>query len=92
MERNLTVWGAAGLFFRTLWDRFRTKKWWKTVLWILWVVGTLSFLSAIFESFGEYEPRAAWFYGVLFLILLIIGVWAALHGSPSLQAKEKQVG
>ena len=88
MIQNLTVWGAVGQFFKNIGSRIRTKKWWKTVLWILWLIFSLAFLSAVLGSIGEYEPRAAWLYGLILLILLAIGVWAAFRGSRAPQVQQ----
>lgn len=88
MDRNLTVWGAFALFFKTLWTKIITKKWWISVLWFLWFVFTLGFLSAIFGSFGEYETRAGWLYALIFVILLVIGIIAAFRGYHKQELQE----
>ncbi|MBW2023382.1 MAG: hypothetical protein JRI51_11110 [Deltaproteobacteria bacterium] len=79
MTQDLSVWGAFGELFRTIGTRIRTKKWWKTVLWILWIVFSLVFLSAVLGSIAEYEYKAAWLYGIILLIILGTGIWASFR-------------
>ncbi len=48
--------------------------WWKLLIWLVWFVAAIAFLDAVFASFAESEPRAAVLYGIVFLILLALGI------------------
>jgi hypothetical protein len=64
---------AIGAVVKAAWNRLASKDWWKALLWGVWFIVALSMIWAVFGSMREYEPRAALMYGIVFLILIIIG-------------------
>ena len=75
MQKEMTLSGAVRGFTAAIAHSVSTTKWWKVILWLVWFVAVIAFLDAIFASFAESEPRAAVLYGVVFLILLALGIW-----------------
>jgi hypothetical protein len=73
MAQELTVTQGLNEFLRAIGRHVARTKWWQTILWIIWIVLTVSALSAVFGSINEYETRPAWVYGIVFLVLLILG-------------------
>ena len=83
MAQDLTVAQSLNEFLHAIGRHVARTKWWKTILWIIWFVLTVSALSAVFGSINEYETCPAWAYGIVFLVLLILGLvlmWR--RGSP----------
>lgn len=73
MAEHQYVSSALAAVVKTAWKRLASKDWWKVLLWIVWLVLAISMISAVCGSMREYEPRAAMMYGIVFLILLVIG-------------------
>ena len=88
MSNHITVSGATINLFKAIGYRFQSTRWWKTILWIIWFVLAIGFLSAFFESVGEYENRASAMYGIVFLILLGIGAGAAFWKRETVTIKK----
>ena len=88
MAETNTVIGATKDLLKAIGYRIKNTKWWKTVLWVVGFVLAIGFLWSSVASIGEYEPRAAVIYGVIFLILLILGTLAAFRKPHSARAKK----
>ena len=79
MAETNTVIGATKNLFKAIGYKINQTKWWKTVLWVVGFVLAIGFLWSSVASIGEYEPRAAVMYGVIFIILLMLGIVAAFR-------------
>jgi uncharacterized membrane protein YfcA len=86
MAENQSVSQAIGGLFRAIWNHVANKRWWKTLLWFCWFVLAVATISAVFGSFQEYESRPALTYGVVFVILLIIGALCWRRGRSARDA------
>lgn len=78
MAQHMSVSEAILALFRAIGYQLKGAGWLKGGLWFIWLTFTVAFLSATWGSAKEYEPRAAWIYGVIFLVLLVVGLWAFL--------------
>ena len=88
MAEQITISEAIKNLFKAIAYRFNATRWWKTILWIIWFILAVGFLIAVFESVGEYETRASLMYGIIVIILLGVGAWAAFWKRDSLALKE----
>jgi len=88
MAETNTVIGATKDLLKAIGYRIKNTKWWKTVLWVVGFVLAIGFLWSSVASIGEYEQRAAVIYGVIFLILLMLGIVAAFRKPHSTRAKK----
>ena len=88
MAETNTVVSATKDLRKAIGYRIKKTKWWKTVLWVVGFVLAIGFLWSSVASIGEYEPRAAVIYGVIFLILLMLGIVAAFRKPHSTRAKK----
>ena len=77
---------AIGGLFRAIGNHVANTKWWKTLLWICWFILAVAAISSIFGSLQEYESRPALTYGVVFVILLIIGAICWRRGRSATSA------
>ncbi|MBT3239529.1 MAG: hypothetical protein HON98_03380 [Chloroflexi bacterium] len=50
------------------------RPWNEWVIWVLWVFFEIVFLQATIASLYEYEPRASFIYGGIFISLLLGGI------------------
>jgi len=75
MQKEMSISGAVRGLTAAIAYSVSTTKWWKVMVWLVWFVAVIAFRDAIFASFAESEPRAAVLYGVVFLILLALGIW-----------------
>ena len=75
MQKEMTVAKAVGNLLAAL---FYNGGWRRVVLRVVWWVAAIAFLGAVFSSLSESEPRAALMYGVIFLIVLVLGIWISL--------------
>ena len=86
MAENQSISQAIGGLFRAIWNHVANTKWWKTLLWICWFILAVAAISSVFGSLHEYESRPALTYGVVFVILLIIGAICWRRGRSATSA------
>lgn len=75
MTQDLSVSDAILILLRAIGHQLKVAGWFKGSLWFLWLIFTAASFSAIWGSIREYESRAAWIYGGVFLVLLALGLW-----------------
>ena len=87
MQQRNTFLGNIGDFFVGIGMSIRYKGWWRTILWLVWLALIVVTFSAVFGSIAEYEPRAAAGYAIIALVILAVGIWAAVSGRSRAEAR-----